>query len=74
MPVWSVAFFDERYDFEPARRSVVKAETEGAAAIIVKEQMGECERADLTLAVVRDESLYQDGYRELWDRTLAGSN
>lgn len=65
MPIWTVAFYDERYDFEPSRRGAVKAASEGEAFEIVKDIMGLAERADLTPAIVRDEPSFPEGYRDL---------
>jgi hypothetical protein len=48
----------------PSRYAVVKADNEGAAAVLVKENMGEAQRADLIRQVVRDETAFQDGYRD----------
>ena len=65
MPVWAVAFYDERNDFSPSRRWVVKAKSQGEAFELVKGVMQEAERADVTPQVVRDESKFSEGYQEL---------
>jgi hypothetical protein len=63
MPVWSVQFYESE-DLSPSRYAVVKADNEGAAAVLVKENMGDAQRADLIRQVVRDEAAFQDGYRD----------
>jgi hypothetical protein len=65
MPIWSVQFYDETNDFRPSRYGVVKADNQGTAFILVKEKMGDAQRADVIQTIVRDESAFQDGYREL---------
>jgi hypothetical protein len=65
MPIWSVQFYDEATDFRPSRYAVVKANSEGAAFVLAKENMRDAQRADVIPQVVRDESAFQDGYREL---------
>lgn len=65
MPIWSVAFYDGKFDSEPCLRGVMKANTQGEAYVIVKDKMGETQRADLIPALVRDEAAFPDGYREL---------
>jgi hypothetical protein len=57
--------FADKFDIEPTRYAVVKAETDGAAWVLVKDNMGDTQRADLAPTVVRDESVFQDGYRDL---------
>jgi hypothetical protein len=65
MPVWSVRFYDERNDFQPTRYGVVKAENEGAAFVLAKENLKDARHADVVRMVVRDEAVLQDGYREI---------
>ena len=65
MPIWSVQFYDETYDFRPSRYGVVKAANQGEAFVLVKEKMGSAQRADVTPAIVRDEATFQDGYSDL---------
>ena len=65
MPIWSVQFYDEPNDIRPSRYGVVKAANQGTAFVLVKANMGDAQRADVTATVVRDESAFQDGYREL---------
>jgi hypothetical protein len=60
-----VQFYDETTDFRPSRYGVVKAGNQGTAFVLVKANMKDAERADVIPAVVRDESVFQDGYREL---------
>jgi hypothetical protein len=44
---------------------VVKADNEGTAFVLVKANMKNAQHADVIPTVVRVESTFQDGYREL---------
>ena len=65
MPIWSVEFYDERSDFEPSRRGVVRADTQGAAYELVRGEIGSAAWAKLVPAIVRDEASVPEGYRDL---------
>jgi hypothetical protein len=64
MPVWSIQFYDEINGFQPSRYGAVKADNEGTAFVLAKENMKDAQRAEVIRMVVRDEAAFQDGYRE----------
>jgi hypothetical protein len=64
MPIWAVSFYEFESFFEPSRRATVRADTEGAAYVLVKKHLGTAQRAEVVRTLVADEPIFADGYKE----------